>query len=189
MAVGGRNFAYKQEANLSTTYNGYGGDRAVDGNKHSNFDSKSCAHSDINEDSPILTVTLLQPALIHRVALYNRECPAGKWGWTCTNNCPEHCSRYCHIDDGTCNVSCVGSNDPPECATEFPPESNTSITGVIVLVLLVAVLLLLAAFIIFFRRNKLPNVNDIFAKWTHRRPYEHDEQKEDNYFEDNEAMG
>ncbi|KAH9492071.1 Receptor-type tyrosine-protein phosphatase zeta [Bulinus truncatus] len=441
---GGRNFAYKQEAKLSTTYGEYGGDRAVDGKTNSYFESNSCAHSDIYEDSPKLTVTLKQPVLIHRVVLYNRdklqnrlrsfyleifnstqqktfeyedrstvgqavyevnvnnslakqvvvsvkhkspyhndekpilticemevygECPPGKWGLTCINSCPEHCARSCHIDDGSCNVSCVGSNDPPECATEcikgkwgvncqqncsncfniscdrhtgmcddgclgfsdppvcnkscisnffgrncseqcpvnclnktcrpasghcylcidgyqgkvcsdpcrdglwgtncsrncnnfchnglcnfktgeciggckdgylppqcnavclhgtygrncsqncslrclnaschhvtgncggcgkkmygdfceseFLPESNTSITGVIVSVLLVALLLLLAAFIIYFRINKLPTLNDIFSKWKQRRPYEHDEQKEDNYFEDNEAM-
>ncbi|KAH9492068.1 hypothetical protein Btru_026739, partial [Bulinus truncatus] len=438
----GRNFAYRQEAKLSTTYEVYGGEKAVDGNTDSYFKSNSCAHSGTDEDSPNLTVTLQQPALIHRVVLYNRgdfryrlstfylelfnntqrktfdyqdrstvgqavydvyvnnsmakqvvvyvkhkahtdvkpilticemevygECPPGKWGLTCSNDCPEHCARYCHIDDGSCNVSCVGSNDPPECATEcvkgkwgencqqscsncfniscdrhtgqcddgclgfsdppvcskscisnffgrncseqcpvnclnktchptsghcylckdgyqgnvcsdpcrdglwgtncsrncnnfchnglcnfqtgecldgckdgylppqcnavcphgtygincsqncslrclngschhitgycgvcvenlygdfceleFPPESNTSITGAIVSVLLVAVLLLLVIFIIFFRRNKLPTLSDIFAKWTQRRPYEHDEQKEDNYFEDNEAM-
>ncbi|KAH9492070.1 hypothetical protein Btru_026747 [Bulinus truncatus] len=191
---GGRNFAYRQEANMSTTYElGYDGDKAVDGNIDSSFDSGSCAHSAMDEDLPKLTVTLQQPALIHRVVLYNRdvllnrlrsfyveifnstqqktfeyedrstvgqavyefnvnsriakqvvvsvkhkspyqddkkpvlticelevygECPPGKWGLTCSNDCPEHCSNYCHIDDGSCNVSCVGSNDPAECATE-----------------------------------------------------------------------
>ncbi|KAH9500324.1 hypothetical protein Btru_073756, partial [Bulinus truncatus] len=184
---GGRNFAYRQEAKLSTTYEAFGGDLAVDGNADSRFSHQSCAHSGADEDSPKLTVTLQKSALIHRVVLYNRdelqyrlrsfyleifnntqqktfkyqdrstvdqavydvnvnnslakqvvvsvknkahydkitflticemEAYGGKWGLTCTNDCPEHCARYCHIDDGSCNVSCVGSNDPPECATE-----------------------------------------------------------------------
>ncbi|KAH9492067.1 hypothetical protein Btru_026734, partial [Bulinus truncatus] len=188
---GGRNVAYRQEAKLSTTYEAFGGDLAVDGNADSRFSHQSCAHSGADEDSPKLTITLQKSALIHRVVLYNRdayrdrlrsfyleifnstqqktfeyqdrstvdqavydvnvnnslakqvvvsvknkahydkitflticemevygECPPGKWGLTCSNDCPEHCARYCHIDDGSCNVSCVGSNDPPQCATE-----------------------------------------------------------------------
>ncbi|KAI8773352.1 tyrosine-protein kinase receptor Tie-2, partial [Biomphalaria glabrata] len=68
-----RNFAYKQNAVLSSNYKNFGGDKAVDGNRNAHFVNNSCAHSGLNDERPKLTLTLSQPVVITRVVLYNRN--------------------------------------------------------------------------------------------------------------------
>ncbi|KAI8773350.1 multiple epidermal growth factor domains 10, partial [Biomphalaria glabrata] len=71
---GGHNFAYKQNAVLSSNYGTDDrGDKAVDGNRNPDYSKKSCAHSGTHENYPKLTLTLSHPVVITRVVLYNRN--------------------------------------------------------------------------------------------------------------------
>ncbi|KAH9490891.1 hypothetical protein Btru_034220 [Bulinus truncatus] len=49
------------------------------------------------------------------------DCLPTKWGLDCANDCSSKCPKACHIEDGTCDTSCVGYFDPPSCAKKCTP--------------------------------------------------------------------
>ncbi|XP_059173256.1 uncharacterized protein LOC131953864 [Physella acuta] len=74
---GGRNVALRQTASQSSTYAviginyAYAGN-AVDGDRSSNFDDRSCTHTDVNLPNPTWSVTFSSVNVVDRYILYNR---------------------------------------------------------------------------------------------------------------------
>ncbi|CAL1546984.1 unnamed protein product [Lymnaea stagnalis] len=64
-----------------------------------------------NESSNILTLC--------EVEAYG-ECPDGKWGLECRDDCPMSCASLCNQDTGLCHF-CYGYTNPPYCSTECSP--------------------------------------------------------------------
>ncbi|KAH9490893.1 hypothetical protein Btru_034224 [Bulinus truncatus] len=46
------------------------------------------------------------------------DCPPGKWSLECNRTCDRSCPTTCHVDDGTCDSTCVGYSNPPSCTEE-----------------------------------------------------------------------
>ncbi|CAL1536020.1 unnamed protein product, partial [Lymnaea stagnalis] len=73
----GRNVALRQSALQSSSYKNktvsYNASLAVDGERQSDFDSNSCAQTDLLDPSPNWNVTLSQPHLVNRYVLYNNN--------------------------------------------------------------------------------------------------------------------
>ncbi|KAH9496279.1 hypothetical protein Btru_017983 [Bulinus truncatus] len=72
---GGRNVAYKQRVNQSSTYDilHLTADKAVDGNTNPDVDMKSCSHTDDKDNSPLWTLDLTNTFAVNRYVLYNRN--------------------------------------------------------------------------------------------------------------------
>ena len=76
-AAVGINFALEGTAAQSSTYVGHGANLAIDGNADSNFDHKSCSHTNMNL-RPWWMVTFKKMVLVRDVVIVNRAGLAGK---------------------------------------------------------------------------------------------------------------
>jgi F5/8 type C domain len=66
------NIALRQPTWQSTTYQSYTSDKAVDGNKDTNFVDGFCSHTGDNDPSPWLAVDLGTPTDVYGAAVTNR---------------------------------------------------------------------------------------------------------------------
>uniref|UniRef100_A0A2C9LEY1 protein-tyrosine-phosphatase n=1 Tax=Biomphalaria glabrata TaxID=6526 RepID=A0A2C9LEY1_BIOGL len=76
---GGRNFAYKQQTQQSSTYTEAQGTKvfssnlAVDGNTDNDFGSGSCTHTAVGDKSPSFNLTFNTSYIVNQFILYNRN--------------------------------------------------------------------------------------------------------------------
>ncbi|CAL1544495.1 unnamed protein product, partial [Lymnaea stagnalis] len=138
---GGRNVALKQTAWQSSTSASENAvaSRAVDGKWLGQFQDNSCTHTDINDKTPVLKLTLSQPANINRFEILNRNdcCQRRLMYFSFETRSAKNDSVHVYRDaaDAPQNSYTIVSIDPKEPVTTFTVAAHNEWQGYVVLTL------------------------------------------------------